>query len=126
MPRGDRTGPRGMGARTGRAVGLCAGSNMPGYANQVSGRWLGRGFGRGGGFGGRGFGSGGRGWRNWFHATGIPGWMRLGGNAASVQNSHQKIEQQALKNQAEILQTEMDAIKKRLDEMETQSVKEQK
>lgn len=34
------------------------------------------GFGRGGGFGGRG--GGGRGWRNMFHATGLPGWMRFG------------------------------------------------
>jgi predicted Fe-Mo cluster-binding NifX family protein len=38
MPRGDGTGPMGMGARTGRAAGYCAGSEMPGYAHPVPGR----------------------------------------------------------------------------------------
>ena len=60
MPGGDRTGPWGLGPRTGRAAGYCAGYNMPGYANPIFGRRFGRGFGRGfrrGYFGrGRGFG----------------------------------------------------------------------
>jgi hypothetical protein len=33
MPGGDRTEPWGLGPRTGRAVGYCAGSNVPGYSN---------------------------------------------------------------------------------------------
>ena len=33
MPRGDGTGPGGMGPMTGRAAGYCAGYNMPGYMN---------------------------------------------------------------------------------------------
>lgn len=112
MPRGNRTGPRGMGAMTGRAAGLCAGFQAPGYDNQVPGR--------GKGFGGRsgGFAGGGRGWRNWFHATGIPGWMRFGGNAAPSQKLDPENERQVLKNQAEMLQTEMNNVKKRLDEMD--------
>jgi hypothetical protein len=28
--------------------------------------------------GGRGGGRGGRGWRHWYHATGLPGWARMG------------------------------------------------
>ena len=60
MPGGDRTGPWGLGPRTGRAAGYCAGYNMPGYTNPRFGRGFGRGRGRGFGQGfwgrGRGFG----------------------------------------------------------------------
>jgi hypothetical protein len=61
MPGGDRTGPNGAGAMTGRAAGYCAGNAVPGYANPT------RGYGRRGG--GRGYGRGwgrcyGRGWYN--------------------------------------------------------------
>jgi hypothetical protein len=50
MPRGDGTGPLGLGPMTGRAAGLCAGNGVPGYANPS----FGRGFrvGRGRRFGG--------------------------------------------------------------------------
>jgi len=125
MPRGDGTGPMGMGAMTGRAAGYCAGSGVPGYANPVPGRGFGMGFGRGCGAWGRGFGGGGRGWRNMFYATGLPGWMRFGGYAAPYgyptpyQKPDPEMEKQALKNQAEALQSELDFIKKRLGEIET-------
>ena len=49
MPRGDRTGPDGMGPMTGRRMGYCAGYDMPGYANQ-NGRRMGRGLRLGRGF----------------------------------------------------------------------------
>lgn len=65
MPRGDGTGPAGMGPMTGRAAGFCAGYSVPGYMNPVGGR----------GYWGRGRG-GGRGWRHWYYATGLPGWAR--------------------------------------------------
>jgi hypothetical protein len=53
MPAGDQTGPRGLGPMTGRAVGFCAGFDVPGYT-------------RGGGFG-----RGGHGWgRGWRHRAG--------------------------------------------------------
>jgi len=125
MPRGDGTGPMGMGAMTGREAGYCAGSGVPGYANPVPGRGFGMGFGRGRGAWGRGFGGGGRGWRNMFYATGLPGWMRFGGYAAPYgyptpyQKPDPEMEKQALKNQAEALQSELDFIKKRLGEIET-------
>ncbi len=69
MPRGDRTGPAGLGPMTGRALGYCAGYDVPGYTNPI-----GAGFrmGRGGGFG-RGFG-----YRHWYYATGLPRWSRFG------------------------------------------------
>ena len=55
MPRGDGTGPGGMGPMTGRAAGYCVGYGVPGYANPIPGR----GFGYGGGGYGRGGGRGG-------------------------------------------------------------------
>jgi hypothetical protein len=102
----------GTGAMTGRAAGYCAGFGVPGYANFDPGL----GFGRGRGFRGRCF--GGYGLRHWFYATGLPGWMRFGGYAAPYQKPDPELEKQALKNQAEALQSELDLIKKRLDELE--------
>ena len=43
MPRGDGTGPMGMGPMTGRGAGFCAGFAVPGYANPIG---YGFGFGR--------------------------------------------------------------------------------
>ena len=57
MPGGDRTGPRGLGSRTGRGLGYCSGYDTPGYI-KGPGMGFGRGWGRGWGVGyGRG-----RGW----------------------------------------------------------------
>lgn len=46
MPRGDRTGPEGLGAMTGRGLGFCNGNQTPGF-NRGFGRGAGGGFGRG-------------------------------------------------------------------------------
>jgi len=113
MPRGDGTGPVGMGAMSGRAAGYCAGFGLPGFANPALGRGFGMGFGRG------------RGWRHMFYATGLPGWMRFGDNAASYgypatyQKPDPEMEKQALKNQAEAMQSALDSINKRLSEIDT-------
>ena len=45
MPGGDRTGPWGMGPRTGRGAGFCSGYRMPGFMNRFvwppfGGRWF--------------------------------------------------------------------------------------
>ena len=45
MPRGDGTGPEGMGPMTGRGAGYCAGTDAPGFGAPG----FGRGFGLGGG-----------------------------------------------------------------------------
>jgi len=124
MPRGDGTGPMGLGAMTGRAAGYCAGSGMPGYTYAAIGRGDEMGLGRGRGAWGRGAGGGRRGWRNMFYATGQPGWMRSGGSFARYGHPtpypkpDPDVEKQALKNQAEFLQSELDFIKKRLAEVE--------
>ena len=119
MPSGDRTGPMGMGPMSGRAAGYCAGFGMPGYMNPMAGRGFGMGFGRGRGARGRGFGGGGRGWRHMFYATGVPGWARFGGYSAPNPQIDPETEKQALKNQADALQSELDFIRKRLSEIET-------
>jgi hypothetical protein len=68
MPRGDRTGPWGAGPMTGRGAGWCAGYTGPGFGNPQPGRVWGWGPGS----------RGGRGWRNMYYATGLPGWARGG------------------------------------------------
>ena len=118
MPRGDGTGPRGLGRMTGRGAGFCAGYEMPGFANSAYGRGLGAGSGRGAGFFG-----GGHGWRHCFYATGLPGWMRFGGCgypgfAASALKPAPEMEKQALKFQADALEAELELIKQRLGELE--------
>ncbi len=115
MPRGDRTGPMGMGPMTGRAAGYCAGYNVPGYLNPGGGRFP--------AFGGRG---GGWGWRNWYYATGLPGWARAGyypawgvvppQAPAAVPPAEAELE--ALRAQEQALKTALDNIQKRLQELE--------
>lgn len=109
MPRGDRTGPAGMGPMTGRAAGYCAGLAAPGY---VSGGGYGRGTGQGRGS------VGGRGWRNRFYATGIPGWAALGSPSSAYPRLDPAWERQVLQAQAETLQADLDAVQKRLAKVE--------
>jgi hypothetical protein len=115
-----------MGTMTGRAAGYCAGFRAPGYAHPDPGRGFGAGFGRSRGARSRGFDGRGRGRRNMFYATGLPGWQRFGGYAAPfmyptpyAQQPDSGMEKQALERHADALQAELDAIKKRLTEIET-------
>lgn len=125
MPRGDGSGPMGMGGMTGRGAGYCAGFGPQGRENAGPRRGLGRGFFGGCGFRDRELGGSGRGRRNRFFATGLPGWMRFGGNAAPnpYQTTERKpaleMEAQVLQNQAEILRERLDFIDKRLAEIKT-------
>ena len=120
MPRGDGTGPAGMGSMTGRAAGYCAGYNMPGYMNPAGER-MGVGFGRGFGRGlGRGTG-GGRGWRFWGHSGNFPyGTIPYGVNYPPEQ------EAKLLKSQVNFFKGEIEAIQKRLSELETETKKSSK
>ena len=120
MPGGDKTGPFGAGPMTGRGAGYCAGFTQPGFANPyVPGRrgGMGGGFGRGRGFG-RGFGWG-RAAHGWPAGGGYAG--AYGGYPATfgaVASGDQ--EQEALKQQAQYLQQSLDAISKRIAELEEQ------
>jgi len=116
MPRGDGTGPAGMGPMTGRAAGFCAGYGIPGYANFAGGRGRGRGMG------------GGRGYRNWFFATGLPRWARGGYGGQYVRDFVPPVteiprqqELHGLKDQANYLENALAGIKKRIEELESQA-----
>lgn len=117
MPRGDRTGPWGTGPMSGRGAGFCAGSGAPGDADPAPGRGFGIGFGRGRGFWGRGFRGGG--WCHRFCATGLPGWMRFGRFGPGYPHPDPEQEKQGLRNRAEALESELEALKKRIRELET-------
>jgi hypothetical protein len=113
MPRGDRTGPMGMGPMTGRAAGYCAGYGVPGYAVPAPGRGFGLGWGGGWGRG--------RHWRPWHYATGLPSWARFGraweyGPYAEPVTEEQEVE--SLKAQAGWLKEQLDAINRCLGELE--------
>jgi hypothetical protein len=94
-----------MGPMTGRGAGYCAGSDVPGYANPMPGRGLGLGWGRGRWFRrGRGRGGGwGRGRFGYAPAWGAPPPAQEVG---------------FLKSQAEWLKAQLDAIGRRITELE--------
>lgn len=127
MPRGDRTGPAGMGPMTGRAAGYCAGYGVPGFANPIAG---GMGFGRGMGYGrGMGFGfRGGRGGR-WGagYGYGVPYAMPYAappsGAVPYIAEPTRQQQAEALQDQADYLEKSLAEIRKRLAELETEAEK---
>ena len=109
MPFGDRRGPMGLGPKTGRGFGYCSGFNSPGYfTGPRSGRFFRKGF----------FGGAGRGWRHWYYATGLPGWARYS-DLTNIPATNIN-EKELLKNQADILKSELEGIEKRLAELDNQ------
>ncbi len=119
MPAGDGTGPMGRGPMTGRGAGYCGGYDAPGWFNPVPRRGLGLGWGRGGAWGGRG-----GGWRhrNWYYATGVPGWARFGyapgrGYDPYAALPSREQETEFLRQQAEWLKQQLDAIRQRIEEL---------
>ncbi len=115
MPRGDGTGPAGQGPMTGRAAGYCAGYSVPGFMNPSGGRrFAGRPFG--------GFGRG-RGHRNMYYATGLPGWQRYnqyppaGATPDYAPDIAPEEEMESLKSQADMLKQQLNDIQARIDEL---------
>ena len=125
MPRGDGTGPMGMGPMTGRAAGYCAGYPVPGFMNPTPGGGfggMGRGWGRGRGRG--------RGW----------GWQAGYGAAASgpypaapyapaygpyaptpyAPAVPPEAELDALKTQADYFTKALEEIRQRIDELQAE------
>lgn len=107
MPRGNKTGPSGQGTMTGRKLGYCTGNDQPGYMSDQPGMGLGqhRGFGRGFGFRrGGGFGIGrGRGW---------------GYDPTPPAPAESINELELLKNQSQTLKADLEAIEKRIRDIE--------
>ena len=107
MPRGNRTGPFGMGPRTGRAMGYCSGYDAPGFMNPGPGMGFGAGRGMRRGMGmGRGF------WR--FGAAYPP----VYGAFAAPQMS-EKDEMSILEEEAAFLSRRQQQISERMDELKT-------
>ena len=120
MPRGDGTGPAGMGPMTGRAAGFCSGYPAPGYANPIPGRGYGFGLGRGMGFGFRG-GRGGR-WgmpyAGYGYGYGAPYAVPFG----AAPTRQQEIE--ALQGQAKYFENALAEINKRISDLEVEGQEE--
>lgn len=108
MPKGNGTGPTGMGAMTGRGAGYCAGFTTPGYMNpQAGGRGRGCGLGRGAGGGfGRGAGFG----------RGLGGGFGRGAAAVAARAPEQ--ERTVLRNQLAGLEQTVADLRQRLRELE--------
>lgn len=111
MPGGDRTGPRGLGPMTGRGLGSC-------YGPPYGGRFP-AGYGRFGPFGsGRG-----RGWRNRYYATGLPGRLAQqtvggwGGSPGYEQRTAQD-ELAALREYTARVEEELSGLRARMAELE--------
>ena len=124
MPRGDGTGPAGLGPMTGRAAGYCAGYAVPGFMNPMPGRgfW---GGGRGMGFG-RGFGRG-RGWgaMAWGSPAAYAPYGAYPPDAASAYTPPMppESELEALKAQADYFSSALEEIRKRMDELQAEAEK---
>jgi hypothetical protein len=133
MPGGDRTGPMGMGPRTGRAAGWCAGFPGPGYMNPTPGWGAGWGYGRGRGFGfRRGWGRGFRGFRGGHGGWGMPGWgwgapapyaPAYGYGAPYPETAAEEIEE--LRAQAKHLESALDSIRQRIEQIEASGPSEE-
>ncbi len=111
MPGFNGTGPRGQGPMTGGGRGYCV---LP--ANNFVSRSFGGRF-----YCGRGRG-GGRGRRNWFYATGLPGWMRgqqsipIAGDFNYTAPASEELSM--LKDQAGYIKEELEVIQSRIQEIE--------
>lgn len=112
MPKRDGTGPMGLGSMTGRGAGFCGSRN----AAQNAGRGVGHGF-----RGKRGAERGCYGRRNMFHATGLTGWQRAAmaveATPVATASATANAEKQTLETEIEMMQSHLDAMKKRLAEM---------
>jgi hypothetical protein len=86
-------------------MGYCAGNDQPGYTNAGPG-FMGAGR---GGFGGRGY-------RNWFHATGMTGWERgmRGYYPPAPYRMTEEEEQETLRDQEKWLEGQLSDVRSRL------------
>jgi hypothetical protein len=105
MTFGDRSYQRGFGQMGGCWRGGCAGYDVARFANPVPGYGIHSGV----RYDCRGWG---RGKRHWYYATGLPSWARPGIPPLTPEQ-----ELSALKNAAELLKGDLDAIHQRIEEL---------
>ena len=103
IPGGDQTGPMGAGPRTGHGLGCCSRDEASGFANPAFGPGIGWRRGWGGGFG----------WRHRFFAAGRTGW-----GYPRYPPPTQEETLQALKSEEDWMKGQMEAINKRIEELE--------
>lgn len=112
MPRFDGTGPLGQGSMTGGGRGRCVAGARPFVGHSFYGKGIGRGF------------------RNCFYATGLPGWMRAQrgmqalGDFSGIMSKEEELVM--LKEQTEFLEQELGAIKTRINDLESLKKSENK
>ncbi|MDT8390653.1 MAG: DUF5320 domain-containing protein [Lentisphaeria bacterium] len=109
MPRGNGTGPNGMGPMTGRGAGFCAGFETAGFANPAPGYGMGR--------GGRGMGGAGLGLRRGAGAG--RGLGRRFAGALTRPMVSAEDERAALREQVTALRTNADKLEKQLRQLES-------
>ena len=114
MPALNGTGPLGQGPMTGRGLGYCTGYPVSRYIGR-------RGYGLGYGW----FDRGGRGFRNRYWATGIPGWASPY-SAYYLPRVTEKEEMDILREEAELLKRDLDDIQNRINELKAQNTQEDK
>lgn len=102
MPRGDRTGPNGMGQMTGRGLGYCNNFASQGFTKMMPHGMGGRFFGRGGGFG--------RGYRHFAN----PYWDN---QPPTSQNYDAKSQKTYLEDEIKFLSEQLEEMKNRLSEL---------
>ena len=113
---------------TGRGMGFCAGYSVPGFESapaNTAGMYRPAGRGLGPAWGRPGAGGRGRGFRNKYFRTGLPGWQRAAGagipgySGAAVQPEPRTAEEEKemLRNEAEYLERELQAIKERMNKL---------
>ncbi|WP_353852656.1 DUF5320 domain-containing protein [Dehalobacter restrictus] len=105
MPRGDGTGPQGMGSMTGRGAGFCAGA-MPGFRNTGNARGMNKGNGRGG-----------YGFRRMNCANGFPVESHFGYPTYYGANMPAGSDKEFLSKQVKFLENQLQFMKERLNEV---------
>lgn len=112
MPGFDGTGPRGFGPMTGWGRGYCpepAGYVRPRY-RIFAGYW----------------GGGGRGWRNRYWATGVPGGAWWGIPAQFKPELTKQEEMEILQEEAKILERQLEYVKKDINKLKQSKTEEKK
>ena len=100
MPRGDKTGPEGLGPMTGRRMGYCTGNNNPGFD------W---GFGRRMSFG--------RGMRSGFGRRFNQGYGRSQGRILNIEDQNLS-KKEVIENELGILKSQMEYLESELKKLD--------